>query len=326
MGPMPPPTNQELAVAHMQHSLNQLEVLVPAPAEPESATTQATIAPPIRLGFSINDIPPGDFLSRICANMDLIPANTQIGWKSSTDLKRALPHPLRTDEDVQAAFDHFRPILSSTRRTKKVWMEIINLTKPAEKPAPAPKVTETAYLQYRDELNIVKTALACEKHRGHNRWCFVRRDDEKGPLCVPLGLEEITLWARKLRVLDDACFTPPDVLHLDDLEKVAAQREERNKTRKGRGAAGPEIHVHIPPMQPTQPLPVFADVANGSHRLGKRGCNELSDDDESEDEDLLAASITEVLSLLDHKMPALNYPQYEPVLRQQGIAYANAVD
>ncbi|KAJ7888721.1 hypothetical protein B0H13DRAFT_1627029 [Mycena leptocephala] len=342
MGPMPPPTSRELAVAHMQHTLNhgifngqdgdtnpalphgKLEVHVPAPAEPESATTQATIAPPIRLGFSINDILPGDFLSRICANMDLTPANAQLGWKSSADAKRALPHPLRTDEDVKTAFGHFRPILSSTRRTKKVWMEIINLTKPAEKPAPAPKVTETAY---RDELNIVKTALTCEKHRGNNRWCFVRRDDEKGPLCVPLGLEEITLWARKLeRVLDDTCLTPPDVLHVDDLEKVAAQREERSKARKGRSATAPEIHVHIPPMQPMQPLPAFADVANTSHRLGKRGRDELSDDDESDDEDLQAASITEVLSMLDNKMPALNYPQYEAALRQQGIAYANAVD
>jgi hypothetical protein len=75
-----------------------------------------------------------------------------------------------------------------------------------------------------------------------------------------------------------------------------------------------------------QPLPAFADVANTSHRLGKRGRDELSDDDESDDEDLQAASITEVLSMLDNKMPALNYPQYEAALRQQGIAYANAVD
>jgi hypothetical protein len=74
-----------------------------------------------------------------------------------------------------------------------------------------------------------------------------------------------------------------------------------------------------------QPLPVFADVANTSHRLGKRGHDE-SDNDESDNEDLQAASITEVLSMLDKKMPALNYPQYEAALRQQGIAYANAVD
>ncbi|KAJ7366164.1 hypothetical protein DFH08DRAFT_763348 [Mycena albidolilacea] len=274
MGPMPPPTNQELAMARLQHSLNhgmyggpqygdnpprqhnpgdmqfptynfrpqapslgtpgpvqsqdashntppnnsgqtnslrefsmsqsnhkthhplpELEVHVPAPPEPESASTQATIAPPIRLAFSIDDISPGDFLARICANMNMTVAEAQLGWKTSAELKKALPHPLRTENDVIAALEHFRPILSSTRRTKKVWMEITNLVKAAEKATPVPKVTETAY---RDELNVVKTALACEKHRGRNRWCFVRRDDEAGPRCVPLGLEEITLWARKL--------------------------------------------------------------------------------------------------------------------------------
>jgi hypothetical protein len=56
-----------------------------------------------------------------------------------------------------------------------------------------------------------------------------------------------------------------------------------------------------------QPLPVFADVTNTSHRLVKCGRDE-SDDNESNNEDLQAASITEGLSMLDKKMPALNYP------------------
>ncbi|KAJ7768766.1 hypothetical protein B0H14DRAFT_2178024, partial [Mycena olivaceomarginata] len=178
---------------------------------------------------------------------------------------------------------------------------------------------------YREELNIVKTKLACEKHRGRNRWCFIRRDDRAGPRCVPLGLEEVTLWARKLalspedRVLDDECLKSPTVLHLDDLEKAAAQREERSNARKGRNTA-PDIHLHMPPM--------FTDVLNtgSTSNRGKRSRDELSDKDESDDDDSLVPSISEVLSFLHQKMPALNYPQYEGALRQQGIAYANAVD
>jgi hypothetical protein len=200
MGPMPPPTSQELAMANLQQSLNggmfdgadgqryamqqnrglqyggnlppqqtmghmllptgsegsapaqnntpgtlrkfihkgraslithrvdvpELEVHVPAAPEPESASTQATLAPAIRLAFNI-DILPGDFLSRICANMNLGVGEAQLGWKSSEDLKKAAPHRLRTDDDVTASLGHFKQILSNKRRTKKVWMEIINL-------------------------------------------------------------------------------------------------------------------------------------------------------------------------------------------------------
>ncbi|KAK6993184.1 hypothetical protein R3P38DRAFT_3223786 [Favolaschia claudopus] len=196
--------------------------------------------------------------------MEIPDGDAQLGWKSSDDLKRDLPKRLSTEDDVKAAFDYFRPILLSKRRQKKIFMEIINLAKPAEKTAAAPKVTETAY---RDELNIVKAALACEKHRGHNRWCYVRRDNEKGERCVPLGLEEVTLWARKLhedkakpeneRKLDDKCTKYPDVFKLDDMEKVAAEREERSKNRK-KGNAAPEFHLHMPATM----AGIFGDVSN----------------------------------------------------------------
>ncbi|KAJ7343023.1 hypothetical protein DFH08DRAFT_703643 [Mycena albidolilacea] len=337
MGPMPPPTNQELAAAHIQQLLNQgafehtyepgLEVEIPAAPVAETESTLATAATPVRLEFSINGVLPGDFLARVCANMDVSQADAKLGWKASTNAERSLARPLHSDKDVKAAFEYFRPIISSTQRTKKVHMLVVNLAKPAEKVVTAPKVTETAYC---NELNIVKGALACEKHSGRNQWCFVRRDDEKGEHCVPLGLEEITLWARKLHEdkakgpeeceLDDKCLTPPKVLHLDELEKVASQREEQNKTQKRNNA--PDIHVHMPPM------PVFADVLNcgpSNDHHGKRHHDQLSEDNESED-DAPATSIAEVLAILHTKMPDLSYPQYEGALRKQGVAYAKNID
>ncbi|KAK7059510.1 hypothetical protein R3P38DRAFT_3167923 [Favolaschia claudopus] len=226
------------------------------PAVQETATTQVTAVPPTVLEISIDNIVPEDFLIRICARMEIPDGDAQLGWKSSDDLKRGLPKRLSTEDDVKGAFDYFRPILLSKRRQKKIFMEIIS--------AAAPKVTETAY---RDELNIVKAALACEKHRGHNRWCYVRRDNEKGERCVPLSLEDVTLWARKLhkdkakpeneRELDDKCTKYPDVFKLDDMEKVAPEREERSKNRK-KGNAAPEFHLYMPASM----AGIFGDVSN----------------------------------------------------------------
>jgi hypothetical protein len=73
---------------------------------------------------------------------------------------------------------------------------------------------------------------------------------------------------------------------------------------------------------------MFANMLNtrSASNCGKRSRDELSDREESVHEDSLAPSISDVLSFLHKTMPSLNYPQYEGALRQQGIAYANAVD
>ena len=42
----------------------------------------------------------------------------------------------------------------------------------------------------------MKEKLKCEQHNGPNRWCYVSSNDPSEH--VKLGLEEVTLWARKL--------------------------------------------------------------------------------------------------------------------------------
>lgn len=79
------------------------------------------------LSINIEDIPPKDFLSRVCANMNIPVEGAQLAWKSSDEAKKAQPRRLLTDDDVRQAFSEFRPVLSSTRRVKPVWMEVINL-------------------------------------------------------------------------------------------------------------------------------------------------------------------------------------------------------
>lgn len=49
---------------------------------------------------------------------------------------------------------------------------------------------------YSAELRVVKEKLQCAHHSGPNRWCYV--SPENPTEHVALGLEEITLWARKI--------------------------------------------------------------------------------------------------------------------------------
>lgn len=45
---------------------------------------------------------------------------------------------------------------------------------------------------------MIKEKLSCGEHRGNHRWCFVRHDEGHVGKHVQLGLEEVTLWARKI--------------------------------------------------------------------------------------------------------------------------------
>jgi hypothetical protein len=79
------------------------------------------------LAINIRDILPADFIARVCANMEVTVEEAQLGWKSCDDAKKALPRRLQTEQDVTQAFDTLRPLITSNRRQKPVYMEIINL-------------------------------------------------------------------------------------------------------------------------------------------------------------------------------------------------------
>jgi hypothetical protein len=55
------------------------------------------------------------------------------------------------------------------------------------------RVTDFAYGA---ELRLVKEKLRCAQHSGPNRWCYMSPENPNEH--VPLGCEEITLWARKI--------------------------------------------------------------------------------------------------------------------------------
>ncbi|KAJ3968326.1 hypothetical protein EV361DRAFT_805826, partial [Lentinula raphanica] len=327
-GPMPPPTNQELAVAAMNQ---QLDTSTPEPSplmldihipNPDSNSADTYQLPPKNLRININTVEPGDFVDRIRANVITKerPDASLLGWKSSDAPKRALPNRLTVD-DVKTVFDHFRPLLLSTRRQKPVFMEVFNLPGPEPNEQPAVKTSETTVT---NELRIVKECLACKKHAGNNRFCFVRRDEEHAGEHVPLGLEEVTLWARKMHdgEADRDCINPPAVLNLDNLAKNAEDRAERSAKRKG-GLPQNNVHVDVH-------LGTLGDILNGKASGNKRSRSCSPDsvhplDDSDSDSDTEAASIDEVIACLHKKMPALDYAQYQPALRRQGIVYAKLV-
>lgn len=63
---------------------------------------------------------------------------------------------------------------------------------------------------YGEELCIVKEKLRCEQHSGPNRWCYVSLNDPADH--VKLGLEEVTLWARKLVSLHVDFTIPANII------------------------------------------------------------------------------------------------------------------
>lgn len=73
------------------------------------------------------DIPPADFLSRVCANLDVTLDSAKLGWKSNDDTKRDPYHRLKTADDVTNAFRVLGGHLKNPRRTGPVYMEIANL-------------------------------------------------------------------------------------------------------------------------------------------------------------------------------------------------------
>ena len=197
-----------------------LDISIPMPNNDDSTYE----VPPKTFRVNINAIDNfADFVDRLRAQIPGTTTQSHIGWRSCDDTKKMRRR--LAPEDVKGLIDIFTPLLTSTRRQKPVFMEAFDCvcllfrstascllkflqTKVPEKQAPAEKVTETAITK---ELDIVKAKLGCMEHRGNNRWCFVRRDEEHAGQHIALGLEKITLWARKM-VSKIACCGLRDVL------------------------------------------------------------------------------------------------------------------
>ena len=183
-------------------------------------------------------------------------------------------------------------------------------------------------LSFTKELRELKQRLDCANHCGHHCYVSPINGDHIG-----LDLFKLMLWAKKIvrncsslisvltvnQFLGDATYTtPPSALNFDHVPK-----KHRNATSESASLS-------------TVPVPVHVHVTNdilsdhrGQCRLNDVGSvadpgHSISD---SEDEhDLITyPAITEVLYEIHAIFPLLNMPQYESILLEHGVVYANAV-
>ncbi|KAJ6614275.1 hypothetical protein B0H10DRAFT_1803816 [Mycena sp. CBHHK59/15] len=258
------------------------------------------------------NIPPDDLFSHLHAQMNVDPTTASLGWKESAERRRDPYHRLSSTEDLQDAFKQLTTLMASSHRRKQVIMEIVNLpngktVKQAEKPS---KTAMTI-----PELLEVQTKLACAEHPGNNRWCYVMGPKSKYPgKHVEVGIDVVSLWARKMVDTDEDCINPPSILNLDKLAERGCAWEERN-TRGHGPAALPPIHVHVGGSADS----ALCDVDTNIPTSRKHAHEESSDDDND------ALTIADVLQELHKKFPALDYPQYADALKEKGIIYATSV-
>ncbi|KAF8222563.1 hypothetical protein L208DRAFT_1426324 [Tricholoma matsutake] len=260
------------------------------------------VQPPVKdITTNVNfpaDIPCDGFFSWIYATMNLDPMVAELGWKSNNKLKKTPVHHLKTHDDVNEAFKVLGVLLSNTHHCKPTWMGIIHLnTAPVEtsksKKTDGNHITDFAYA---DELHLVKEKLCCAEHGGLNHWCYVHPNTPGEH--VTLGLEEITLWARKIGL----CYSSRNTLsHLDTLA-VPIQH-----------TPGPCTHVHV---RSNASLQDISSSSSGKQHL----LTPPSDESDSKAESI---PVTDILCDLHQKHPKLNYLQYEPTLATKGIVYAN---
>ncbi|EDR13469.1 uncharacterized protein LACBIDRAFT_322428 [Laccaria bicolor S238N-H82] len=117
---LPAPATPRPATARPQVATTHVDISVPRNTEVENGVVTRLI---VRLP---TDLPWNDFFDRICANMDLIPANAVLGYKFSGDRISDPPNRLANAEDhVQAMARATEKIKRA--RTREVVLEIHNL-------------------------------------------------------------------------------------------------------------------------------------------------------------------------------------------------------
>ena len=159
MGPIPPPTTQEMAVAALNRLLDEVDDVNPQPhnhprivpavvnsmffklflafipfyyfitcPDAQRITVRVPVSKQVvrDIVFS-SDIPRGDFFDRILAAMGLDTNTAQLGWKTNDDPKRSAAHRLADEWDVNNAFKILINMMNNPRRWKEVVMIIIHL-------------------------------------------------------------------------------------------------------------------------------------------------------------------------------------------------------
>ncbi|KAJ3891673.1 hypothetical protein GG344DRAFT_76660 [Lentinula edodes] len=239
VGPLPPPTPQQQAVAQMNQVLDSgafdgtqlsisigndpgsiIKVDIPqqqlagsSKSGPKSKRVYVTIR------INAATIEPQDFLARVHANMELkSEEDIELGWRVS-------------DAPVNKGFRCLKTDADSSRRVTPLSMVIENITPNVEKEV-FEKPLKTTDTSYGDELTKLKEKL---HHAGQH---------------VNLGIEEITLWARKWRDGEsDGPLHPPSVLNLNDLRKRDEEESDNDDIVVGIRDVLDDLHAKKPDLE-----------------------------------------------------------------------------
>ncbi|KAJ7893658.1 hypothetical protein B0H14DRAFT_2559642 [Mycena olivaceomarginata] len=135
--PAHPQYGEPPALAQHQQLAARLDLEVHIPCTvPGKSDTVAKI-----LTFDIKGTIPNDFLHRVCATMGKTRDAAELGWKSCDAKKKEAPKALREANDVTHAWNAHEGLVKSTRRTKPVYMEIVDMS--AAKKLHVPKPVQT---------------------------------------------------------------------------------------------------------------------------------------------------------------------------------------
>ncbi|EPQ59950.1 hypothetical protein GLOTRDRAFT_89604 [Gloeophyllum trabeum ATCC 11539] len=332
MGPMPPPRPEDIAVAAMYSAMDGTQQsqgsIASYSQDPDSGSQQSTsVGYGSQSASQVQEASASqDQTGKKC--MGLASHEGKLGWKYVDESQKTARRRLETHQDVDAAFD---AIIARKRaaRSKPITMEISNLDfdpkgtesgkkKEGSKPT---KMTECAY---GEELRTVQNKLACTIHgKDKDRWCYI--DPSKPNEHIPLDLETVQLWARKIHdgEVPSSCAVLPNVLTLDKLRNKANERttRARHAAAKVQPVAPPPMHFHF--GEALDNVPHHLPHVRGSKRLAPDHNFQVDDLEEEEE----PVPIVEVLQALDVKQPLANYPTYEQALARHGIYYArNALD
>jgi len=180
-------------------------------------------------------------------------------------------------------------------------------------------------LSFTKELRELKQRLYCAKHRG--RYCYVSPINGEH---ISLDVFKLMLWAKKIvrnclflisvltvnQLLGDAMYTtPPSSLDFDHVQK-------KPRHAASASSSSAPVHIHITNDIPLSDHGGQCRVNNDSS-VTNRGHSISDSGDEC---DLITyPAITEVLRKIHAAFPLLNMPQYESILLEHGVMYANTV-
>ncbi|KAF9044319.1 hypothetical protein BJ165DRAFT_1528872 [Panaeolus papilionaceus] len=158
---------------------------------------RVSLGPTDRDIFIPVDMMVGTFLRVVCMEIGVHPAVAEFGWRLSNESSSVPPRELKTQVQLEDAFEAILKYQrGSRRRLKVVALVIVHLNYYG--------------LAYRSQMLLLDRKLSCANHP--HCWCYVKPGSETPDDHQNLGEEELHIWAKKMfdGLADPTGKVPPD--------------------------------------------------------------------------------------------------------------------